>query len=374
MKSFYYKLVAVAIVISVISCSQPDKKAELAKLQKQRDELNSQIQKLQAEIAATDTTVSVNKKSKQVSVMEVKPASFQHFIEVQGRIDGEENVDVYPEAMGAVESVNVVNGQRVSKGQVLARLNDAAIREQLKGLESSYQFVKETFEKQERLWNQKIGSEMQYLQAKSQKESLESQLAATRKQLEMMTITSPINGTVEDVGVKIGQTASPAMPAFRVMNFSSLKVEADVAEAYSKKITVGDEVIVYFPDLEKEISAKVSTASRYINPVNRTFQVEVKLNQSPEGVKANMVTVLKIVDYSVKNATVIPVNFIQTDPKGNFVYVAVNEGNQAISKKAYVKQGMSYNGMVEVTEGLQTGDKVISAGYLDLEEGETIKL
>ncbi|HEX3006665.1 MAG TPA: biotin/lipoyl-binding protein, partial [Bacteroidales bacterium] len=162
MKTVKLSTLVIIIIGFAIACSQPtDKKAELAQLTKQRDELNVKIQKLQAELASTDSSLA--KKVREVSIMELKPSTFQHYIEVQGRLDGEENVDVYPEAMGVVEAVNVISGQRVSKGQVLARINDAAVREQLKGLETQYQFAKETFEKQERLWNQKIGSEMQYL-------------------------------------------------------------------------------------------------------------------------------------------------------------------------------------------------------------------
>jgi membrane fusion protein, multidrug efflux system len=372
MKPIYFKLLGIVLIFSVAACSS-DKKAELAKLLKERDEINIKIKGLQEDLAKTDTTL-IQKNLKQVAITELQPSTFQHYIEVQGRLDGEENVDVYPEAMGAVEVVNVRNGDQVSKGQVLARLNDAAVREQLKGLETNYQFVKETFEKQERLWNQKIGSEMQYLQAKSQKESLEAQLAATRKQMDMMAIKSPINGTVEDVGVKLGQTANPAMPAFRVMNFGTLKVKADVAEAYARKINVGDEVIVFFPDLDKEVTAKVSTASRYINPINRSFQVEVRLVSGKEGYKANMVAVLKINDYKVDKANVIPVNYIQTDSEGSYVFIAENKGKTTVAKKVDVKQGQSYNGMIEITEGLKPGDKVINAGYLDLENGEEVKI
>lgn len=367
------KLIIPIILLTLAFACKPDKKAELARLQKQRDELTLKIQKLQTELAGSDSA-ETNRKIKQVSVMEIKPSTFQHFIEVQGRLDGEQNVDVYPEAMGAVEAVLVTSGQHVSKGQVLARLNDAAVREQLKGLETQYQFARETFEKQQNLWNQKIGSEMQYLQAKAQKEGIEAQLASIRKQLDMMTIKSPINGTVEDVVIKIGQSAMPQLPAFRVLNFSSVKVKADVAEAYSSKINVGDDVLVFFPDLNKEIPAKISAASRYINPINRTFQVEVRLNSPSEGYKANMVAVLKINDYKAADAAVIPVNFIQTDPNGSFVYVALNQSAQIKAHKAYVKQGQSYNGMVEITEGLKQGDKVISTGYLELEDGETIRL
>ena len=371
MKPIYYKLIAVVLTISVAAC-QSDKKAELASLMKKRDELDTKIQKLQEEIAATDTTAT--QKVRQVAVLELKPSTFQHYIEVQGRLDGEENVDVYPEAMGVIEAVNVVSGQRVSKGQVLARINDSGVREKLKGLETQYQLDKETFERQERLWNQKIGTELQYLQTKAKKDGTEAEIAATRKQLDMMAIKSPINGTVEEVGVKLGQTASPQLPAFRVLNFSSLKVKADVAEAYSNRINVGDNVIVYFPDLNKEIPSKISTSSRYINPLNRTFQVEVRLNSAADGFKANMVAVLKINDYKAANATVIPVNLIQTDPNGSFVYISENNGKQTIAKKTYVKQGQSYDGMIEITEGLKPGDKIISTSYQELEEGEAIKI
>jgi RND family efflux transporter MFP subunit len=365
---------SIILILGLSFACQPDKKAQIDKLKKQQAEISAEIKKLEAEIAKSDTTKKDDSKVRQVSSMDIKPETFKHYIEVQGRLDGEDNLDVYPEAMGIVESVNVSNGQAVSKGQVLARINDAAVREQLKGLETNYSFVKETFEKQERLWNQKIGSEMQYLQAKAQKESMESQIASIKKQIDMMTIKAPITGTVEDVSLKVGQTASPAMPAFRVMNFSSLKIKADVAEAYSNQISVGDDVIVFFPDLNKEIPAKVNTASRYINPINRTFQIEVRLNPEKNGYKANMVAVLKIIDYKANNAMVVPVNLIQTDPTGNFIYVVKNDGKKSVAKKTYIKQGQSYNGTVEITEGLKVGDKVITSGYLDLEEGEAIKL
>jgi membrane fusion protein, multidrug efflux system len=372
MKTIKFLTTIVLLTTLVYSCKS-DKKAELTKLQKQHDKITDQIRKLQDEIAATDST-SPQKNLKQVAIIDLQKTTFQHFIEVQGRLDGEENVDVYPEAMGVVEVVNVRSGDVVSKGQVLARINDAAVREQLKALETQYQFAKETFEKQERLWNQKIGSEIQFLQSKAQKEALESQLSGVRKQRDMMSVKSPINGTVEDVALKIGQTASPQLPGFRVLNFNTIKVRADVAEAYASKIKVGDAVNLFFPDLNREVTAKVSAASRYINPINRTFQVEVRFDAAKEGFKANMVSILKINDYKAANATVIPVNYIQTDPTGSFVYVAENKGDKSVAKKVFIKQGQSYNGMIEITDGLKAGDKIISSGYMDLEEGQAIKL
>jgi RND family efflux transporter MFP subunit len=347
------------------------KMAELTELRKKHDDIADQIKRIEQELGDS----SKNQKFLRVTVVDLKPSVFKHFIEVQGKLDGEDYVDVAPEGMGVVEEVYVKVGQAVNKGQALARLNDAAGRDQLKALETQYKMAKDAFEKQQRLWDQKIGSEMQYLQAKTNKEALESQLAGSRKQLDMLTIKSPISGTVEEVNIKVGQMASAQnpIPPFRVINFSSLKVKADVAEAYSQKINVGDNVQVFFPDLNRDIDAKITAASRYINPSSRTFTVEARLNPDKNGFKANMVAVLKINDYKSEKAMVVPINYIQSDPNGNFVYVAESNGKDYVSTRVFVEQGQSYNGMVEITKGLKAGDKVITSGYLDLEEGETIK-
>lgn len=369
-------IIPITILAFVFSCStdknadKAKKMAELTELQKQHDELSDKIAKLQKEL----TDSSKIEKKLTVTVLDIQPSVFKHYVEVQGKLDGEDYVDVSPEAAGVIDEIYVTNGQTVKKGQALASMNHDTYRDQLKGLETQYKFAKETFEKQQRLWDQKIGSEMQYLQAKTAKESLESQLSATRKQIDMFIIKSPINGTVEDVNVKVGQMASAAnpIPPFRVINFSSIKVEAEVAEAYSQKVKIGDNVQVFFPDIDREIAAKISTASRYINPLNRTFTIEVKLNPDKNGFKANMISIIKINDYKNEKALVIPINYIQSDPEGIFVYVASKSGDKMIAKKAFIEQGQSYDGMIEITKGLTAGDKIITSGYLDLEVGESI--
>jgi membrane fusion protein, multidrug efflux system len=370
------KLVIPILILSlVVSCKsdkdaeRTKKMAELTELRKKHDDIADQIKKLEDEL-----TDSSSIKFLHITVDQIQPKTFKHYIEVQGKLDGEDYVDVAPEGVGVVEEIYVTIGQTVNKGQALARLNDAAGREQLKALETQYKLAKDAFEKQQRLWDQKIGSEMQYLQAKTNKEALESQLAGTRKQLDMLTIKSPINGTVEEVNIKIGQMASAAnpVPPFRVINFSSIKVKAEVAEAYSQKVKVGDNVQVYFPDLDREVTAKITAASRYISPTNRTFTVEARLNPDKNGFKANMVAVLKINDYTAEKAVIVPINYIQSDPNGNFIYIVSPNGKQNIAKKSFIEQGISYDGMVEITKGLNAGDKVISSGYLDLEEGENV--
>ena len=372
MKTINLALILLTTIIVVVSCSS-DKKAELEKLKKEQKAIAEKIAKLESELG-TDAL----KKAKvlNVTIEEIRPAEFKHYIEVQGRLDGEENVDVQPEgAGGTVQSILVQTGQYVTKGQVLAKLKDAALQEQLKALETQYQLAKENFDRQQRLWDQKVGSEMQYLGAKANKEALESQIAALKEQINMNTIKSPINGTVEEINIKVGQITSPQLPipAFRVVNFNTIKVKAEVAEAYSSKVNVGDPVTVNFPDLNRDVTAKVTAVSRYINPTNRTFIVEVKLDPSKDGYKANMIAVLKITDYTSDKALSIPVKYIQTDLTSDFVYIVGTKDSSNFAKKAYIKQGQSYNGIVEITEGIASGDRIITSGYLDLEEGENIK-
>lgn len=365
------KILSIVLAFAVFACSAPDKKAELTKMIKERDALNDKIKVLEEEIAKADTTKKVAK-GKRVNVTPAAFTEFAHYIEVQGKIDGDQNLAIYPEAMGVIEEIYVKPGQSVRKGQLLARLNDATLREQIKSVESNYKFANEVFEKQKNLWEQKVGSEMQYLQAKNNKESLESQLAALKRQQEMMQIKSPIDGTIEEAPIKIGQMAAPQLPVFRILSFGGLKVSANVSEGYASKIKNGDELIVYLPDLKKEIKATVNFSSKYINPVNRTFEVEGRINSNIPNLKANMIAVLKIKDYKNPNTIVLPVNLVQHDMNGSHVMIAESTKNSTIAKKVKVSVGETYNGEVEIKEGIKPGDLVITTGYLDLENGQSI--
>jgi membrane fusion protein (multidrug efflux system) len=364
-------------VLLIVGCGSSDPMAvqkQIDKKKAQISKIEQQIAELQKEQAATADTVTNNDDSKLITVQEVAPGLFSHYIEVQGMLDGDNNVAVYPETMGTIEEITVRVGQHVSKGQILARMNNAAYKEQLKGLKTSLDLATTVYEKQKKLWEQNIGSEVQYLQAKNNKETLEAQVAGLQEQIDMTEITSPINGTVEESSVKLGQTASPQMPAFRVVNFGHLKVVGEVAEAYASKIKAGDQITVYLPDIKKEYHARVSFASNYINQVNRTFHVEARLDESDNNMKANMVAVLKINDYRNDKAVVLPINYVQQDQKGDFVYIARNEGEKLIAAKKFVTLGQIYNGEAEIKDGLNQGDKVITSGYLDLEEGEAVRL
>lgn len=368
--------IKILTVLILASCGGKTPETIKKQIDKQKtiiSKTEDKITKLEAELAALDTA-GKKTDSKLVAVEELRTEKFEHFIEVQGSLDGDYNVAVFPEGMGVIEAVYVKVGQKVNKGQILAKMNDAAYTEQIKGLKTNLELATTMYEKQRNLWEQSIGSEIQYLQAKSTKESLEAQLAAAERQLEMMQIKSPISGTIEDLSIKVGQTASPQFPACRVVNFGQIKVVTEVAEAYSSKIKVGDNIEVYLPDIKQSLKAQVSFASNYINPVNRTFRVEAILRESVPGMKANMVAVLKINDYSNPDAIALPVNFVQRDKNNSFVYIVKQDGDKLKAAKQVVTTGQIYNGIAEITSGLKSGDRLISLGYLEVEEGQYVRL
>jgi membrane fusion protein (multidrug efflux system) len=366
------KVLTIIVLFTLVACGG-NNETKLESLKKQRDKIALKIEKLEAKIAASMDSASLLGAATFVSIEAIQPQVFNHYIEVQGKLDGDENLAISPEAMGNVVEVYVREGQHVNAGQVLARINDATYQDQLKSLQSNYELALETFQKQENLWKQQIGSEIQYLQAKSGKESLESQIAGVKKQIDMLRIKSPISGTVEESLIKVGQTVSPSLPAFRVVNFNHLKVTAEVAEAYTAKINTGDEVIVFLPDVKQEITAKVTFCSKYINPTNRTFIVEAQLKTVTDKLKANMISILKINDYRAPKAFVLPINIIQTDNKGQYVLVVKQENNQYIARKQDIQTGQTYNGLAEIVSGLESGQKVITSGSLNLNEGETVR-
>jgi RND family efflux transporter MFP subunit len=349
-----------------------DKQAQLIQLKKEQQIINESIANLEKELAATTVQVETGT---MVAIQPIQPTKFMHYIEVQGKLDGEENIDIFTKAQGGVVQKVLVNlGDVVKKGQIIATLDDAALRKQLDQTRSQYTLAKEMFERQERLWSQKIGSEVQYLQAKTQKEAIESGLAAMEEQVENMKIKSPINGTVEQLPLKVGMAVSPAFPVATVINFTTTKVVANIAESYGSSIKKGDSVTISFPDINREIKSTITTASNLIDARNRSFAVEISIKEKQPDFKANMIAVLKIVDYTNPEALAIPVNLIQTDGKGNYVLVAVDEQGKKVARKAYVEQGLSYNGIVEITSGLTAGDNVITVGHLGLNDGSVITL
>jgi membrane fusion protein (multidrug efflux system) len=372
MKTSFKNIALFSLLIIFFGACKDNKQNDLVKLTKEKQVLEEKITKLESEIKSDTSIVKTVDNGLSVVVEKINPHIFEHYVEVHGKLDGEENVQLFPKGMGSVKQVFVKIGSKVQKDQTIATLDAAALEKSYDQLKTQYDLANDMYERQKKLWDQNIGSEMQYLQAKSQKEGLENGLASLEEQLENMKIKSPINGTVEDLPLKVGMSVSPAMPVATIINFSSLKVVAEISETYSTRVKTGDSVTVVFPDLNKSLSAIVSSASNYISPINRSFKIEVRFPGLQTNYKANMIAVLKIVDYKNEKAITVPVSLIQTDSKGNYVYVAESKADKYVAVKKYVEQGFSYNGLIEITSGLSQGDQIITSGYFSLIQGTQV--
>ena len=358
------------LVVLLAACGKPqDKNAELATLKDQKSKLEARITALEKEVGATPGAAQ---RTKTVGLTEVTTAPFRHYIDLQGKVDAKDNVPVTAKMPGVLTRILVKNGDNVRRGQLLAQMDDNVMSSSLSELELQLRTAEDVYNRQKGLWDQKIGTEMQFIQARSQKEAAEQRIVTLKQQLGQSRIYAPISGTVDLVILKIGQAISPGMPLCNILNLSKLKVQGEVTEAYASKVRQGDQVVVSFPDLNKEITTKVTYVSKTINPMTRTFSVECLLPASSD-YRANMVAVMKIVDYQNPKAVTIPVNLVQTADDGEFVLVAEKTGDKtAVAKKVLIKTGNNYSGNVEITSGLKAGDMLISTGYQEINSGETV--
>ncbi|QHV95456.1 efflux RND transporter periplasmic adaptor subunit [Spirosoma endbachense] len=374
MKAYY----AIAIATSLlIACSQEKKsdlqgkRDELADLKKQETELATKIKTLEGDLAKLEPKKEEEARVKDVTVAPVSATTFRHFVELQGTIDAKNNVQVSPKSGGVITAVYVKEGDNVRAGSAIAQVDDQILRESISEVKTQLSLANTVFEKQSALWKQQIGTEIQYLQAKNSKESLDRRLSTLNAQLGQSTVTAPISGVIDQVSVKVGQSAAPGIGLVRVVNLSQLKVVAKVSDTYSGSVRKGDAVMVRFPDLNRELNSRISFVSTTVDPLSRTFTIEAPL-PSDNSLKPNMLAQIKINDKTLGNAIVINQNLIQSTESGQLVYVAVNEGGKKIAKARTVKTGESYGGKIAITQGLQAGDQIVTAGYQDLVDGQPI--
>lgn len=342
----------------------------LIELRAQYTEIGKEIKALEAELSKGDSS-GANGRLVSTEVIEAGP--FTTYIEVQGRVDARQNVEVTAEAMGVVRTVKVKTGDVVRRGAILAELDPSVLRKSLEELETQIAFAEQMYRKQERLWNQKIGTEMQFLQQKTQYEALVARRSTLETQIDMTRIKAPVDGTVDDVFLKIGQAVSPGLPAFRVVNYNDMRVVAELSENYIAKVLAGDAVRLVFKDYNREEDSRLSYVARNINAINRTFRVESDL---PSGGRynPNMIVVMKIRDYNNPKAIRIPVNLIQKSEQDDFALVAVARGKEWVAEKRVLNLGNSYEGFCEVVGGIQPGDRLITVGYLDVAPGQSIRI
>lgn len=360
------KILFISAAVFLASCGgkPANKKSELDALKKERTVLNTKIEKLESEIGIAAAASDI----KDVNILEVTESAFKNYLEVQGKVDAEENVQVNPEAPGVVTAVYATIGQGVSKGQVLAQIDDQILRQNISELQTQLDLATTLYERQKNLWDQKIGTEVQFLNAKTQKNAAERRIATVRSQMSMYKIKSPISGTIDAMDLKVGQAVSPGMSGIRVVNASKLKAKAQVAESYSSRVNQGDNVQVILPDVPDTVSTKISFASKTIDPISRSFNVEIKL-PSNRLYRPNMLAVLKIVDYQNLKALVIPVNAIQKAENGDYVFLSEN----GKARRVNIQSGKISEGRAEILSGIKVGDKVIVAGTEGLSPGDLIK-
>jgi RND family efflux transporter MFP subunit len=361
----------------LVSCGdkQNDQTVDQLIAAKNNKELQARKATIQADLAKIDAalaTLNVRKEEALVSVATLKDTVFNHYLDIQGSVNTKENILIQPEMPGTLIALNVKAGQRVSKGQLLARVDDGGSSQQVASLETQYQLAKTTFERQKNLWNQKIGSEIQYLQAQTQMLSLQRSVAQAKAMLSKTEIRAPFSGTIDEVFVERGQVvAAGAQGLMRIVNLNNMYVSTSIPESYIGKLKVGTQVDVFLTSLNKNYKGKVRQIGNFINPNNRSFGIEVSIPNPENLLSPNQVAKLKVIDYTVKNAIVVPSNVIQEDGKGNqFVFVASNSnGKTAIAKKAMVTTGKSSDNVTEILSGLSANDIIVIEGVNTISEG-----
>lgn len=377
MKNIHYILAGFSTIVLLAACGGGDsidaKKAELEKLRTEQAELVSRIAALEEEILRSgDSSLTEDKQAKFIATTPLKRQTFINGIDVQGEVDGDENIVYSARVPAEVRRINVRVGDRVKAGQVMAELDGAVVSSQLEALKKQYELANTVYEKRKALWDQKIGSEIEYLQAKNTKESLEKQIVSVKENLDMYLIRADFSGTVDVMSLKVGEPASPGMPAIVVVGAGGLKLNAQLSEANIGQVRKGDEVTAFFPDINKTIKAKVTYASRTINPLTRTFNVQIALPDDDD-LSPHMVAKIQFVNYKKEGSIVVPINTIQQVDGQDVVFIAVKQDKKLVAKKMPVKVGRMYNGLAEILGGLNEGEELITTGFQDLTDGQSLK-
>lgn len=363
----------------LISCGQKEASSasidaliegkKVTELQAKKSQLQADINKIDAALSALNVKVD----EALVGIATVKDTLFTHYLEVQGNVDTKENILIQPEFSGTLIALNVKAGQQVSKGQILGRVDDAGLSQQLASLENQYALAKTNFDRQKNLWDKKIGSEMQYLQAQTNMVTAQKGVAQLKAQLAKTIIRAPFTGTIDEVYVEKGQVVGPGSPQglMRIVNVSNMYVSTTVPETYVGKLKVGTEVDVLLTSIGKMYKGKVRQVGKFINPSNRSFGIEVSV-PNPQGLlRPNQVAKLRIIDYTNKNAVVVPSNVIQKDAEGNsYVYTVIErDGKTGKAKKTLVKTGQSSDNLTEILEGVSADDVIVTDGVNTISEG-----
>lgn len=369
------------VVFSLQSCKKDSidnkvlnaKQTELDKKIALRNKLDKEIEDLEKEIATLDTS-SKKVVEKVVGISIINTGTFSSQVEVMGKVDVANNASLSAMQGGTVMKIYVKEGNHVKAGQTLAQLDNDVLAKSLIQARQAVSFTTDLYNKQKALWDQKIGSEVQYLNAKNNMESAQNQLNVALQQNELFKIKAVYAGVVDQVAIKEGQLVAPGVPAFRIVGTKGLKLIASIPESYAGKINQGNSVQVYFPDLNKEITGKVNYMSKVIDPLSRTISAEVLLPDNQTEIKTNMVGILRIKDYSNSKAITIPVKNLLKNAEGYYVFVAENVDGKMVAKEKSIKTGAANGDKIEVLDGLKQGDQLITTGYQSVHDGDYLDI
>ncbi len=369
------KIISILIIsLFIISCSNEEKMTDADKISSYKHQIKELEQKIQL-IEEENALEDYSGLKIPVRVESVQLQNFSHSFTAAGELESISEAFISPEVNGQIVKINVKEGQKVKKGDMLARLNTVVIDENIVEAKVRLDLAKTVYEKQEQLWKKNIGSEIDYLQKKNNYESARNALALLKAQKDFYTIESPINGIVEDIMFKEGELASPGMQLMQIVNLDEMKVNVKLSEVYLPVIKSGDMVNITFPSYpELKYREKVWRTGNVINKQNRTFDVEIKLNNEDGLLKPNMLATVRINDYNAENAIVLPSILIREDMTGSFIFIVEKQNENNIAVKKYIKTGKSYRDRTEVLEGVTAGDIIITDGYNNVSKGAVVNI
>lgn len=384
-----YLYTTLAIAFLLISCGGDNSNKSLDDIlasgdvnaiKSKRSEIADQQKELVNQLLLIDSKIAElqpNKKIPLTTIITAEKSVFNHYIDLQGNVTTKNNLLIYPEYAGILIEVNVVEGQQVKKGQVLARIDDGGLSQQLAQMDIQLALAKTTFERQERLWNQKIGSEMQYLQAKSAYQAQEKAIVQLQQQVDKTIVKAPFDGTIDDVITHQGSVVSPGQSQLmRIINLSNMYIETDVPESHITTVTKNKEVVIEFPVLGTSINSKIRQVGNFINPANRTFKIEVNVPNKNNSIKPNLTAKLRINDYTNPNAILIPQGIISENSKGQqYIYVVKDrKDDQGVAHRAIIETGLIQGDYIEVLSGVSVGDEIIKEGARSIKDAQTVKI
>lgn len=371
--------ILIFITTLLVSCNSSENKSNdtTENLQVKKEHITKQLDSLTAELKLVEEQLSLQNTTQDIQIVTIINATkknFKHYIEVYGKVLAEKNIELRPEMSGTVTQIYVKEGQQVSKGQLLMQLDASVVNTSIEELKTRLELATTAYERQDRLWKQQIGSEMQYLQAKNQKESLEKSIKSLQVQAQKMKITAPFNGVIDYIFPKVGELASSQYPVIRLVNLNSLYLEADVTESHLVDVKKGTPVNILFSSINKELNSTISTVGNFINPENRSFKVRIDLPATNNSLKPNLFANININNFE-GNGIVLPLHVIQKDKDGNFyVYVAVTDKKQTSVVKKVVSILSTYKNEVLVGDEIQQNDLIIDKGSRTVNEGNLISI